>query len=78
VPDGAERGRACAAEAVYATYTPGHRYTIASHQRSHRVAYATARADLLDLDRRGLLGTRRVGRTFEFAAPEDLEARLRG
>jgi Fic family protein len=63
---------------AHALRHPGHRYTIASHQRSHRVAYATARADLLDLDRRGLLGARRVGRTFEFAAPEDLEARLRG
>ena len=54
----------------------GYRYTIASHQRSHGVAYATARADLLDLEAKGLLSARRVGRTFHFVAPEDLGRRL--
>jgi Fic family protein len=61
---------------AHALRHPGHRYTITSHQRSHRVAYATARADLFDLDGKGLLSARRIGRTFHFVAPEDLERRL--
>ena len=51
---------------------------IASPQRSQGVAYATARADLFDLDGKGLLSARRVGRTFHFVAPEDVQRRLRG
>jgi len=56
---------------------PGMRYTIESHQRSHGVAYQTARTDLLNLVRRGLLDQTRAGRAFAFAAPEDLRERLR-
>ena len=55
---------------------PGIRYTIESHQRSHAVAYQTARTDLLDLAQRGLLDQTRAGRAFAFAAPEDLRERL--
>ena len=55
---------------------PGMRYTIESHQRSHAVAYQTARTDLLDLAQRGLLDQTRAGRAFAFAAPEDLRERL--
>ena len=56
---------------------PGHVYTIRSHQRSHAVAYATARADLLELAHLGLLERRLRGRLQEFSAPHDLERRLR-
>jgi hypothetical protein len=42
--------------------------TIASHQRAWGVAFATARADLLDLARRGLLAQRKVGKRFVFMA----------
>jgi Fic family protein len=47
-------------------------YTIDSHQRSHNVAYATARQDLLHLARLGLLQEKKSGRAFEFFVPLDL------
>ena len=39
----------------HALSNPGQRYTIASHQQSHAVAYQTARTDLLDIVERGVL-----------------------
>jgi Fic family protein len=39
----------------HAMQHPGHRYTFISHQKSHAVAYQTARTDLLDLATRGIL-----------------------
>jgi Fic family protein len=62
----------------HAVRHPGHRYTIKSHQISHRVAYATARKDLLDLAEMELLVSRPIDRrTFGFIAPQDVEERLR-
>ena len=55
---------------------PGQRYTIASHQNSHAVAYQTARTDLLDLGRRLMLDQRKKGKQFVFVAPSDLSKRL--
>ena len=56
---------------------PGTEYTIKSHQRSHIVAYATARADLFALSKANLVVERRIGaKTMTFRAPEDLEQRL--
>lgn len=55
---------------------PGRQYTIQSHRTSHNVATATARSDLLDLTKRGLLLQKRVGKQFVFTAPEDLGRRL--
>ncbi len=58
---------------------PGTEYTIKSHQRSHNVAYATARSDLLALSKAKLVIERRIGaKTMTFIAPEDLEVRLAG
>ncbi len=57
---------------------PGHRYTIQSHRRSHDVAYATARSDLLALAELGLLEKHRAGQGYSFRAPPDLEDRIRG
>ncbi|MFC1529229.1 Fic family protein [Gemmatimonadota bacterium] len=51
---------------------PGMQYSIRSHQTSHKVSYHTARQDLLDLVDRGLLTTRKAGRTSVFQAPHDL------
>lgn len=55
---------------------PGRPYTVQSHRTSHRISTATARTDLLDLQKRGLLDMRRSGKAFVFTAPEDLGARL--
>jgi Fic family protein len=55
---------------------PGARYTIQSHQRSHRVAYQTARTDLLELADKGLLRTWKRGKAYQFEALSDLGGRL--
>lgn len=55
---------------------PQQRYSFHSHQMSHNVVYQTARTDLLDLERRGLLIGRKVGRTWCFTPATDLEDRL--
>jgi Fic family protein len=52
------------------------RYTIRSHQRSHNVVYETARSDLHDLVERGLLTSRKHGRTYYFHPADDLPRRL--
>ena len=56
---------------------PGQEYGITSHQKSHNVVYQTARTDLLDLQTRGLLETKKRGRKMVFVAPPDLAPRLR-
>jgi len=56
---------------------PGMRYTIRSHQTSHRVTYQTSRTDLLDLAEKSLLRKTKEGKTFVFMAPQDLGQRLR-
>lgn len=57
---------------------PHQRYTFKSHQMSHNVVYQTARTDLLDLEQRGLLRSRKVGRTWTFTPAPELEGRLAG
>jgi Fic family protein len=47
-------------------------YSIESHQRSHNVAYATARHDLMQLAKLGLLDERKKGRAFMYYAPLNL------
>ena len=56
----------------------GEPITIDSHRQEHRIAYATARGDLLALEERGLLAKRRSGKKFIFRADDDLEERLGG
>jgi len=56
---------------------PGFAYSIAGHGARHAVVYQTARTDLLNLAKMGLLGQRKAGRALVFVAPKDLEARLR-
>lgn len=60
----------------HALGNPGQRYTIASHQQSHNVAYQTARTDLLDLAERGVLEMGKKGRAMIFVAPADAAERL--
>lgn len=47
-------------------------FTINSHKVSHRIAYATARADLLSLVKTGLLKQRTIGNAMHFSAGEAL------
>ena len=62
---------------AHAVRHPDAEYTTRSHQTSHNVAYATARADLFRLAELGLLDRRRIGRkTHVFRTPPDIEARL--
>ncbi len=56
---------------------PGFIYSIAGHQNRQAVTYATARSDLLTLANMGLLEKRKSGRAFIFAAPSDIETRIR-
>jgi Fic family protein len=55
---------------------PGTRYTVAGHQRSHGIVYETARRDLLDLTKAGLLEMRKDGKAFLFTTPPDLADRV--
>lgn len=54
----------------------GQRYTFRSHQKSHNVAYQTARTDLLRLGECGLLEQRKKGNQTVFLSPADLSDRL--
>lgn len=45
---------------------PEARFLIAHHQRTHNIAYATARADMLDLERRGWLVSVVEGKAFVY------------
>ena len=53
-------------------------FTFAGQKRLHRVAYQSARTDLLGLEALGLLRKVQVGRTFEFWPVDGLEGRIRG
>jgi Fic family protein len=55
---------------------PGTRYSVAGHQRSHGIVYETARRDLLDLTKAGLLEMRRDGKAFLFTTLPDLANRV--
>ncbi len=53
---------------AHALRHPKTTYVIAGHQRSHGVTHQTARDDLFDLVRRGLLAVSREGRIYRFRA----------
>ncbi len=55
---------------------PHQRYTFKSHQISHNVVYQTARTDLLDLEKRGLLISQKIGKTWYFTPVSELEEKL--
>lgn len=61
---------------AHAIRHPGYAYAIAGHMARHGIVYDTARLDLLDLAKRGLLEQRKAGRALAFIAPRDLEKRL--
>ncbi len=51
-------------------------YSMESHQTSHNIAYATARADLLGLETAGLLTRAKRGKEIFFEPTQDLEKKL--
>ena len=55
---------------------PNAEYTVKSHQTSHNIVHQTARTDLYDLVRRGLLTKRKIGRRWVFAPVPDLGEEL--
>lgn len=61
---------------AHAVKRPQEPFTIESHQRSHQVAYATARADLLELASMGLLEERVSGRKKIFFPAAGLGEKL--
>jgi Fic family protein len=52
-------------------------YTIEYHKNEHGVVYQTARADLIDLEDRGLLEKKQTGKTFYFVPSADIHKKLR-
>ena len=62
----------------HAVRNPHQAYTIDSHSLSHKVVYQTARSDLLDLAKRGVLQAKKVGKQWRFTPSPDIEERLRG
>ena len=55
---------------------PTQRFTIKAQQRTHKVAYQSARTDLLRLEESGLLTRAQIGREFVFSPPPDFPERL--
>lgn len=51
-------------------------YSINSHRLSHGVVYQTARTDLMDLVKKGLLDADKISRTWYYRPAADLEKRL--
>lgn len=60
----------------HALRNPGATYTFTSHAKNHGVVYQSARNDLLDMEERGLVDKRKVGRAFTFVPASDLAERL--
>ncbi|MGC1184401.1 MAG: Fic family protein [Candidatus Dormiibacterota bacterium] len=57
---------------------PGHAYTVESHRGSNQVVYQTARSDLIDLQKKGLLECNRRGRRFVYVLAENIEDHFKG
>jgi Fic family protein len=57
---------------AHALRTPDAVYTFDSHRRSHAVVYQTARTDLIQLEKRGLLESAKRGREFVFTPSPEL------
>lgn len=60
----------------HAMQHPDAEYSFQSHQTSHRVAFQTARTDLLDLELRGYLERIRRGRRYFFLPASDLDRHI--
>lgn len=60
----------------HAMQHPDAEYSFQSHQTSHRVAFQTARTDLLDLEQRGYLERVKRGKRFFFLPIPDLDQHI--
>ena len=56
---------------------PYQQYTIESHRNSHNVVYETARTDLLDLQKWGVLESKKRGKQMVFSIPNGLAGTLK-
>ncbi len=61
---------------MHALRHPGFMYTYESHRVSHGVVRQTARTDLLEMVKRGLLVKKKIGKAWYFIPAHDLEKRL--
>jgi len=61
---------------AHALREPSTRYVIEGHRRSQGVTFQTARDDLFDLVKRGLLRVQKEGRSNAFYTPSDLGEKL--
>jgi Fic family protein len=76
-PLGAQLNHRQRALLLHAIRHPDSVYEIAGHQSAHRIAYPTARNDLLELARLGLASKERRGKGFIFSPAPDLANRLK-
>ena len=53
-------------------------FSIESHRSSHRIAYQSARTDLMKLVELGLLTQRQLGKALVFAPVKNIKQKLRG
>jgi len=60
----------------HALKKPYAHFTIESHKNSHNIVYQTARTDLLDLYKRGILGKKAIGKKMIFSPAKDLIQRF--
>ena len=61
----------------HAIRNPDATYTIQTHRNVHGLAYDTARNDLIELAKRGLLVKEKQGREFVFVVSSNLNQKLR-
>jgi Fic family protein len=73
---GLELNRRQLALISHAVRNPDAEYTFKSHMRSHQIVYETARMDLLELMKLGLLHQHLVGREFVFRPVPDMSEKL--
>lgn len=75
-PLGAKLNHRQRALLLNAVRNPDNLYTISGHQAAHQVTYATARSDLLGLERMQLMNRYQQGKAFVFHAVPGLSARI--
>lgn len=63
---------------IYALDHPAASFTFRGHQASHGISRMTARSDLLEIEKYGVLQSHITGRERHFTVPSDLEQRLAG